>query len=154
MIPGTDPVSAAAAAAPQSASQAMGGLDSDAFLQLMVAQLRYQNPMSPSDPTAMLQQTAQFTQVETMQKLLTTQQQLMGFQEVVLASSFVGREVTAETADGAVTGTVDGVAFTEAGPVLQIGDRDVLLDEARGLRATAPAAAPAPDPTPDTPLTT
>jgi len=36
-----------------SALTALGGLGSDGFLKLMVAQLQYQNPMAPSDPSAM-----------------------------------------------------------------------------------------------------
>jgi hypothetical protein len=44
-------------------------LDQDAFLKLMVAQLRYQNPMSPADPQAFLAQTAQFTTVEKLTQL-------------------------------------------------------------------------------------
>ena len=46
------------------ASNVFGSLDPQAFLKLLVAQIKYQNPMSPSDPTAMMGQIATYAQVE------------------------------------------------------------------------------------------
>ncbi len=133
-IPGIADASERAVEAAQSASlssSALGGMGEDAFLQLMVAQLKYQNPMQPSDPSAMMEQTSMFTQVEAMRDVLEMQQQLIGFQEVVLASSLVGKGVTADTASGQVSGTVDGVRFTDEGPLLQVGDREIPLGDTR-----------------------
>lgn len=112
----------------------LGQLDSEAFLKLLVAQLRFQNPMAPSDPSTMLQQTAQFTQVETLQGLASSQQQLLGLSHATVASGLIGREVTAETAAGEVTGVVDGVRFASAGPVLLIGELEVPLASATQIR--------------------
>ena len=39
------------------------------FLQLMVAQLRYQDPMNPADSSEFLAQNAQFTALEKMQEV-------------------------------------------------------------------------------------
>ena len=44
-------------------------LGQDTFLKLLVAQMKYQDPMSPADSTQFLTQTAQFTQLETLQKI-------------------------------------------------------------------------------------
>ena len=41
--------------------------DKEMFLNLMVAQLRYQDPMNPADSGEFLAQTAQFTALEKMQ---------------------------------------------------------------------------------------
>lgn len=41
----------------------------DGFMQLMLAQLKYQNPLEPMDNTEQLMQQAQFTQIEELQKL-------------------------------------------------------------------------------------
>src|SRR5690554_3452180 len=106
---------------PASAASALGGLGSDAFLKLLVAQLRYQNPAQPTDPSAMLGQTAQFTMVETLQTLANIQRELMAFQEAVGAMGMIGREVTAVGFDGnPVTGTVEKVRFTPEGILLTI----------------------------------
>ncbi|HVL99756.1 MAG TPA: flagellar hook capping FlgD N-terminal domain-containing protein [Egibacteraceae bacterium] len=115
-----------AAPVPTTAS-ALGGLDSQAFLKLLVAQLRYQNPMAPSDPSAMLQQTAQFTQIETLQQIAAAQQQMLGLTQVTIANDLVGSTVLARVSGEEVRGTVDGIRFTTHGPVLLVGDREVPL---------------------------
>ena len=40
------------------------GFDKDMFLQLLVAQLKYQNPMEPMDSSQFMAQNAQYTTVE------------------------------------------------------------------------------------------
>lgn len=121
-------------AAGSSGTSGLGNLDSEAFLNLLVAQLRYQNPMEPTDHTAMLQQTAQFTQIETLQKVLTSQQQLLGLSHASIAADLVGKEVVARTDGGEITGVVDSVRFTASGPALVIGDQQVPLDAATEIR--------------------
>lgn len=116
--PGVPPT----AAAPPVTS--LGGLGSEAFLQLLVAQLRYQNPMEPTDGTQFLQQTAQFTQVETLQQLAESQQALMNLTQFSLAVGLTGKTVDALAADGStITGEVSGVRFTAGGPELEVGDQ-------------------------------
>lgn len=119
-----------------SADAALGQLGSDAFLKLLVAQLRYQNPLDPADGTQMLQQTAQFTQVETLQAISETNQQLMGLQQVTLAMSVVGKNVTAIGPDGnARFGTVQGVRFTPEGPMLDVDGIELALDNVLSVSA-------------------
>jgi flagellar basal-body rod modification protein FlgD len=99
----------------------LGGLGGDAFLKLLVAQLKYQNPMEPSDGSQLMQQTAQFTQVETLQQLAAAQQQLMGLSQFSLAVGLAGKQVTAVgTGGGTVSGEVQGIRFTADGPQLEI----------------------------------
>lgn len=122
------------------ASSSLGGLTSDSFLQLLVAQLRYQNPLSPSDPSDMMLQTAQLTQLETIQQLADLQRRDLGLQEAVLAAGMVGREVEAAgPGDTTVTGIVDGIRYTTAGPVLDVAGTEVGLGDVTGVRRTDPA---------------
>ena len=124
-----EPIATDQATASTQSTTGVGRLDSDAFLQLLVAQMRYQNPMEPTDGTAMLQQTAQFTTVETLQSISELQGQLARMQQVSLAVDVVGKDVTALDADGsAITGIVDGVRFTADGAMLQIEGREVLME--------------------------
>jgi flagellar basal-body rod modification protein FlgD len=103
------------------AATGLGALDGDTFLQLMVAQLKYQNPFQPMDSTQMLQQTAALTTVQTLQQLSSAQTLLMGLQEASMASSMIGKVVTASDADGnEIVGLVTGVGFTDQGPVLHL----------------------------------
>ena len=137
---GTTPIGAASDKT--SAGQSLGGLDSEAFLKLLVAQMRYQNPMAPTDGSAMLQQTAQFTQVETLKALATAQKELLSYQQAAMASSLVGKHVTAVKDDGTeVTATVDAMRFTREGPMLRMGDLEIPLDAAREIRLSGASGA-------------
>ena len=117
-----------APSASMSAADSLGALGPDAFLKLLVAQLKYQNPMEPSDGTQLLQQTAQFTQVETLQSLADSQEQLMSVTQFSLAVGLSGKQVSAyDTGGNEVTGEVSSIRFASTGPELQIGQTWVPL---------------------------
>ena len=102
-------------------ANALGSLGGDAFLKLLVAQLRYQNPLEPTGANELMQQTASFSQVETLQALASTQQQLAGLSQFSLAVGLAGKEVAAVGATGqAVVGPVDGVRFGEWIPLSNV----------------------------------
>lgn len=76
----------------------------DTFLKLLVAQLKYQDPLSPEKGTEFLQQTAQFTELETLQKIQTSLQSAQSSSQMLAASSMVGRQVSYSlTASGSPT---------------------------------------------------
>jgi flagellar basal-body rod modification protein FlgD len=126
--------------------------DQDMFLQLMVAQLRYQDPMNPADSGEFLAQNAQFTALEKMQDVADQTALVLGAQMAFGASSLVGRQVTYTGADGQdVTATVKGVTFDPTGPILDVSGTDVPLVNVLSVKdgstatttattATAPAA--------------
>jgi flagellar basal-body rod modification protein FlgD len=96
------------------------------FLKLLVAQMKYQDPMNPTDSADFLSQSAQFTALEKMQSVSDQTGMLLGAQMAFGASGLVGRTVTYTLADGTEgAGIVHGVTFGEQGPVLQVGDVDV-----------------------------
>ena len=49
----------------------------DTFLKLLVAQLKYQNPLEPTDSAAFMAQTAQFTVVEKLDALTKNNAELL-----------------------------------------------------------------------------
>src|ERR1700712_3808106 len=120
---------ASAAAAAKSSVPAKDDLgNKDTFLKLLVAQLRYQDPSKPADSTQFLAQTAQFTQVEKLGQIadMIKSQQLIG------ASSLVGRTVTyldtTDAATGPQTGVVTTVKLNGASePTLMVGNKEVQL---------------------------
>ena len=69
-------------------------LNQDTFLKLLVAQLKYQDPMNPADSTQFLTQTAQFTEVETLQKMAKQQEAQQAASQLLASSSMIGRPVT------------------------------------------------------------
>jgi flagellar basal-body rod modification protein FlgD len=105
-------------------------LDQDAFLKLLVAQLRYQNPMSPADPQAFLAQTAQFTTVEKLTQLTTQLADSDRMAQVATGSALVGRNITYQLDDGTTKpGTVTSARPTEDGCVLVVNDTEIALDD-------------------------
>ena len=96
VFPITGP-SAAAHTSPTDPTTATSGnnqLNENTFLTLLVAQLKYQDPMNPADSTQFLTQTAQFTQVETLQKMEKEQATAQAAGQVLAASTMIGRPVT------------------------------------------------------------
>ncbi len=101
-------------------------LGRDAFLKLMVAQLRYQDPMNPTDSSEFLAQTAQFTSLEKLDAVVKQTAAALSAQMAFGASSLVGRPITYTSEDGTeLSGSVDSVRFTATGPVLGVGGTDV-----------------------------
>lgn len=126
-IIGTVPTAASIAAAAAARGGPKEALGKDAFLQLLVAQLKYQNPLAPSDGTQFLAQTAQFTMVEKLEEISRANAELLSTSRSLAASGLVGRTVVAVTPDGEVTGAVRSVRLDPSGPVLRVGDADVPL---------------------------
>jgi len=103
--------------------------DKQMFLELMVAQLRYQDPMNPADSGEFLAQSAQFTALEKMQDVADRTAELLGAQMAFGASALVGRQVSWLGEDGTTTktGQIDGVTFGAKGPIFDIDGTDVPL---------------------------
>ena len=66
-IPATEAVASGMFGTAGTSSSTSGSADKDMFLQLLVAQMRYQDPMNPTDSSEFLAQSAQFTALEKMQ---------------------------------------------------------------------------------------
>lgn len=115
--------------------ESLGGLGPDGFMKLLIAQLRYQNPMEPSDPSDMMMQTSQLAQLDAVQQLASLQQRDIGMQQAVGAAALVGTHVTGTTPEGApVTGTVNAVRFTTDGPVLDIDGTQIAYGAVSEIR--------------------
>lgn len=84
-------------------------LGKDAFLQLLVAQMKYQDPLEPSKDTEFISQLAQFSALEQMQNLNGTMTNAQAF-------SYIGQNVIVNiTSDGyikQIEGTVDYVTLS------------------------------------------
>src|SRR5689334_1901126 len=76
------------------------GLGEDTFLKLLVAQLQYQNPMSPTDGTQFMSQLAQFAQVEKLNDISSSQTDATSWQRAVLGEGLIGKTVTGTDTSG------------------------------------------------------
>jgi flagellar basal-body rod modification protein FlgD len=103
-------------------------LDKDMFLKLLVTQLKYQDPSNPSDANQFLAQTAQFSTVERLDQLATTNSEMLTAQLLVGAGSLVGRTVHYLNDAGKDTvGVVTGATFAAGTAKLRIDGKDVPL---------------------------
>jgi flagellar basal-body rod modification protein FlgD len=107
----------------------------DTFLKLLVAQLKYQNPLSPADGSEFMAQTAQFSMVEKLEELSKQTTQMLNGERMQAASSMIGREVAWKDADGNdKSGVVSGVRLDAAGPVLRVDGADVMPETVTEVR--------------------
>jgi flagellar basal-body rod modification protein FlgD len=146
-ISGAPAPSGTAAASPppetSSANTIFDGMGSDAFLKLLITQLRYQDPLAPTESGEMMAQTAQFASMEAMQKQTDFLEQNVGFQQFSVATSMLGSEVTALVDDESITGLVIGVRTTDQGPRLQL-DGGFDVDVKQVIHVAAKAEQPEP----------
>jgi flagellar basal-body rod modification protein FlgD len=97
------------------------GMGEDTFLKLLVAQLQYQNPMSPTDGTQFMSQLAQFAQVEKLNDISSSQTDATSWQRAVLGEGLIGKTVSGtDTAGNPVTDLVSGLQITDSGPLLML----------------------------------
>jgi len=127
-------------------------LDKDAFLQLLVAQLRYQDPLNPSDPAEFMATTAQFTVVEKLDELTQQGANTAIISGLSMASSLVGRTVTYVGADDAIATGVVSSAQVNGGEVRLVTDSGIVdLSTVIGIGDTSrPASTPDPPATSST----
>ena len=123
-------------------------LDSEAFMSLLVTQLKNQDPSSPMDSNQMIAQTTQLSMMEKLTALSTTSDESFSLQMRIAAASLVGQNVTYTNASGvSVTGVASAVSYAGSVPQVTVGGVSVKLDAISGVTtpatATAPAAAPA-----------
>ena len=105
-----------------------GDLDKEAFLQLLVTQMKYQDPLEPTDNTEYVSQLATFSELEQMTNLVASS-------DLTRASQLVGQYVTVrsknettgeETIKG---GKVDYVTVENGKGYLNIGDSKYSIDD-------------------------
>ena len=142
-IPGihtTDPIFGS-----EAADQA-SDLDKDAFLNLLVAQLRSQDPLAPTANEEMIAQLAQFSSLEQMQNLnenilgmTVLQQNNALLEQLVSGSALIGKSVVyshPETGEP-TTGEVSSVKIQDGLAVLSIDGQDVPLANVTEVNGSA-----------------
>ncbi len=108
-------------------NSASSDMDKDSFLQLLVAQMKYQDPLEPTSNTEYISQYAQFSQVEQMQNMAATS-------ELSRASALVGEYVYVKTTSSSgetdyVQGKVDYVVYENSKAYLSINEALYSLED-------------------------
>ncbi len=104
------------------------GYDKDSFLQILVAQMKYQDPLEPTSNTEYINQYATFTQVEQLSNMANAM-------SLSRASEMVGKTVritqtNADTGESTqVEGVVDYVTFSGNKAYLNINGTNYSIDD-------------------------
>ncbi len=102
-------------------------LDKDAFLQLLVAQMKYQDPLEPTSNTEYISQFATFSELEQMQNMSASM-------DLFRASSLVGQTVLLKVTDSEgrttnVQGNVDYVVYEKNKAYLSVNGELYSMDD-------------------------
>ena len=128
----------AASATTDSFANPSSALNQADFLQLLVAQMQYQDPMDPQSDTDMAAQLAQFTSLQ--QATQTTSSLAM-----MQATSLVGSTVTLQVnSTESTSGVVTGVVVSNNTPEITVGGTNYQLSQVTAItppNATANASA-------------
>ena len=103
----------AAAAANATSAAAANLVDYNSFLQLLVAQMKNQDPMNPTDSTQYLSQLASFSSVEQQVQTNAKLDALITNSGLNQADALIGHTVT--NSDGSVSGKVVSVTYSSSG---------------------------------------
>ncbi|HEX7106155.1 MAG TPA: flagellar hook capping FlgD N-terminal domain-containing protein [Acidothermaceae bacterium] len=122
-------VGATPSTAPATASSDLvdlGGINSNTFLKLLVAQLSHQDPMNPTDSSTYITQEAQFAMVQSMNALAKQNAAILQSQQMQEATAFIGKNVTYVDANGVQNvGVVSSASPGSDGAVVRVGDIQV-----------------------------
>lgn len=104
-------------------------LGKDDFLQLLVAQMKYQDPLEPTSNTEYISQYATFSELEQMQNMSSTM-------ELSRASDLVGKTVVVETTDAtgktsSDMGVVDYISYENNKALVWVNGQSWLLDDVK-----------------------
>ncbi|HML43034.1 MAG: flagellar hook assembly protein FlgD [Hyphomicrobium zavarzinii] len=100
----------------------------DAFLKLLTAQMKFQDPTKPMDSTQFVAQLASFSNVEQAMKTNTKLDSLITSLALNQADGLIGKTVT--SADGSVSGKVASVRIVSTGAVAVLESGKEIVMEA------------------------
>jgi flagellar basal-body rod modification protein FlgD len=115
-------------------------LTSDGFMQLMLAQLKLQDPTNPVSDKEFVQQQAALSQIESLDQLSVTLKETSNLSQ---ASGLAGKYVTVKGGDGQeTTGKVNQISFGNGSIGLQVNNQFYTTDQVRAIYDGAPVVTP------------
>ena len=139
-------------AVPPEQSGPTNELGKDEFLQLLVAQLKYQDPLEPQSSDQFIATTAQFTVVEKLDELTKQGANTALINSLTTAGSLVGREVTANRGGIPVTAVVERSTIRDGQVVVETAAGAIALEQIVSIGAAPepePVAEVEPEPVPE-----
>ena len=100
------------------------------FLKLLIAQIRYQNPLDPIKNDNFISQLAQFSNLEAIQEIKGAIEAQVHVQKLSSAASLLGREIEIVGPDGEpLFGVVEAVEQLDGEVFLRVGQTMVNMDQ-------------------------
>jgi flagellar basal-body rod modification protein FlgD len=109
-----------------SAALSAGGLGESDFLNLLIAQLKNQDPLNPVKDTDFIAQLANFSSLEQMTNMNSSMSTLLAQQNYTNAANMIGKQVT--TSDSS-SGVVDKVSLEQGQIYLYVGANKYTLSD-------------------------
>lgn len=97
-------------------------VDSEAFMSLLVAQLRYQDPTSPMDQTQFMQQLATMSSMQQQTEINNQLASIVESNGVASAINLIGHDVSGMVDGKEVSGKVEAVTLVDGKPNFKIGN--------------------------------
>jgi flagellar basal-body rod modification protein FlgD len=117
-----------ASSAAQPASNPFGFVEGAHFMQLLLAQLRNQNPLDPMQDKDMMGQLAQINSLQELQKINTALQSMAASTQLTNAAGLIGKTVQFPDEEGALqSGVVTGVSMVDGQIMLSLGEQLIPL---------------------------
>ncbi|MEG8099260.1 flagellar hook assembly protein FlgD [Candidatus Liberibacter brunswickensis] len=85
----------------------------DAFLKLLITQIKHQDPTEPMKASEQVAQLAVFSQMEQSVQINSNLQELLKSNNLSQASSYIGKNIT--NSDGSISGLVNSVEVSSTG---------------------------------------
>ena len=101
-------------------SQALG---KDEFMKLLIAEMKYQDPLDPisnKDSIAQLAQFSSLEQMENLNKSFTNFSINQKISNISAGAQFLGKEVEGISGDATIKGKVVGASFKDGNPMLRV----------------------------------
>ena len=114
-----------------SVKSSSGNIDYNTFLQLMIAEMKYQDPTNPTDTSQYMSQFAQFSTVEQSIQTNNKLDSLLSSQALSQADSLIGR--TATSGDGSVSGRIAAITISSGGATTATLDDGQTLPLGQGV---------------------
>jgi flagellar basal-body rod modification protein FlgD len=106
------------------------------YMNLLITQLRNQNPLEPLDNNQMAGQLATFSQLEQLENMNSTFQKVLAIQQMNQASGLIGRQVSYLPTDSQTPqqGRVDGVKVVDGDVKVTVGTQVINLDAIQSVQ--------------------
>ena len=115
-----DAIGSTAASSTTSDLPKNAAIGQDDFMRILLAQLRFQDPMKPVDNEQFVAQLAQFSSLEINRQQSDKIESMLSIQATNQAVALVGKSVELRTSTGSSAGNVTAVSFSTGSPLLTV----------------------------------